>query len=259
MSQIEFDVTEGNELVLMESRTMRDQFAFNDSVLERVKAIPELPGTVEVTIEMAANYYDCPVETVRTIVKRHRDEFNDYGELRLLKGKALTEFKGLVQGELDLTAVPSLTLISRRGLLRIGMLLTDSEVARSVRHYLLNVEEISDKQRSQWAAEREIARRERRQLTDAIRDFYEGKMKGKGFEYSTFTDLVYRVLFDTPAKGMRELYDLDKGDSLRDCLSTEDLRKVVRAEQTVASLLLLGKEYQEIKEELYKSQQRLLG
>jgi len=259
MQQIEFEVNESNEMVLMESKTMRDYYAFNDSVLEKVKVIPELPGTLEVTIEMAANYYECPVDTVRTIIKRHRDEFNEYGELRLLKGKALSEFKGLVQAELDLKSTPSLTLISRRGLLRIGMLLTESEVARSVRHYLLNVEEISDKQKAQWAAEREIARRERRQLTDAIRDFYEGKLKGKGYEYTTFTNLVYRVLFDTDAKGLRELYDLDKSDSLRDCLSTEDLRKVARAEQAVAALLLLGKEYDEIKEELYKNQQRLIS
>ena len=53
------------------------------------------------------------------------------------------------------------------------------------------------------------------------------------------------------------MYDLDKNDTLRDSLSTEDLRKVVLAEKTIATLLLLGKEYQEIKEELIKNQERL--
>lgn len=256
MKQIQFEINDGNELVLMESKTLRDSFAFNDSVLQKIKVIPELPGTLEVTIEMAANYYECPIETVRAIVKRHRLEFNDYGELRLLKGKSLSEFKGLVHDVLDLKATPSLTLLSRRGLLRIGMLLTESDIAKSVRHYLLNVEEVTEKEKARWAAEREIARRERRQLTDAIRDFYDGKLKGKGFEYSTFTDLVYRTLFDTTAKGLRELYELEKSDPLRDSLSTEDLRRVVRVEQTIASLLLLGKEYQEIKEEIMRNKEK---
>lgn len=167
-----------NEVVLTESRYMRDDYVFKDSVLERVKVVPVLAGTLEVTVEMAANFYEVPVETVRTVIKRSRSEFNEYSELRVLRAKQLSEFRALVQLEPDLRSVPSLTLLSRRGLLRIGMLLTESEVARSVRNYLLNVEEIADKEQRQWAVEREITKRERRRLTDAIQTYYRGSLKG---------------------------------------------------------------------------------
>lgn len=254
-NQVEATLTDSNELVLIESRTMRDQHVYRDTVLEKVKVIPSLPNTLEVTLQMAATYYEVPVDTIRSIIKRNRDEFNEYEELRLLKGKALKEFKGLVQDEPDIKAAPSLQLINRRGLLRLGMLLTESEVAKSVRNYLLNVEEVSDVEQRRWAVEREISKRERRQLTDSIQDFYNGVLK-RGFEYATFTNLVYKVLFDSTAKQLREIYELEKSEPIRDSFSTEDLRKVVNVERTIAVLIQLGKDYNEIKEELLDKKDR---
>jgi uncharacterized membrane protein len=247
MKQIESNINESNELVLIESRTMRDQHVYRENILEKVKAIPLLENTLEVTLQMVANYYEVPFDTIKSVVKRNRDEFNEYEEIKILKGKALKDFKGQVQLEPELKTAPSLTLINRRGLLRFGMLLTDSEIAKSVRNYLLNVEEVSDKEQRQWAVEREISKRERRRLTDAIQFFYEGALK-KGFEFSTFTNLVYKVVFDANAKQLRELYELDKNDPLRDSLTTEDLKRVVEVEQVISSFIKVGKDYQEIKE-----------
>lgn len=246
--QLVASVNEGNEMVLIESRTMRDQNVYRDDVLEKVKFISLLGDRFEATIQMAAVYYDVPFETIKSVIKRHRDEFNEYEETRILKGKALKEFKGQVQLEPEQSNVPSLTLFNRRGLLRLGMLLTESEVARSVRNYLLNVEEISDKKQREWAVERELSKRERRRLTDSIQQFFTGDMKG--FEYSTFTNLVYKTLFDLNAAQMKTIYGLEKKDQLRDSLTTEDLRKVVEVETVMASLLRIGKGYEEIKEEL---------
>lgn len=255
MSQIEANINESNEMVLIESKTMRDQHIFKDNVLDKVKAVPILSDSLEITIQMASTYYEVPFETIKSVIKRNRDEFNDYEEIRILKGKVLKEFKGQVQLEPELKTAPSLTLINRRGLLRIGMLLTDSEIAKSIRHYLLNVEEATPKEIAIWAAQREISRRERRQLTDSIKEFYQGTLK-KGFEYSTFTNLVYKVIFDMNAKQMRELYELDKNDPLRDSLSTEDLRKVVEVERTISVLIHLDKDYHEIKEELLSKREK---
>ncbi|MEK4427739.1 hypothetical protein MHB54_00615 [Paenibacillus sp. FSL M7-0802] len=236
-----------NEKILTESKTKRDELVFKDDVLDKIKFVTVLPGTSEITVDMAATYYEVSIETIKQIIKRHRAEFNEYSELRLLKGKALSDFKSQVHDVPELKQVPSITLISRRGLLRFGMLLTESEVAKSIRNYLLNVEEISSDEQKKWAVEREISKRERRYLTDAIKDFYEGTLK-KGFEYSTFTNFVYRVLFETDANGLLKLYDLDKKDNLRDAMSTEDLRKIVEVEQVIKNLIKLGKDYKEIKE-----------
>jgi hypothetical protein len=248
--QLEADITQENVLVLVESRTMRDQHVYRDEVLEKVKAVSFITE-FELTLQSAADYYEVSVETIRGVVKRHREEFNDYGELRLLKGKLLKEFKeGLVHDVPELKTVPSLTLLNRRGLLRLGMLLTESEVARSVRNYLLNVEEVSDTEQKRWAIEREISKRDRRQLTDAIQEFYDGAMKN-GIQYAAFTNLVYGTLFDMSANELRAMYELEKNEPLRDSFTTEDLRKVVKVEKTISVLLLLGKSYNEIRQELF--------
>lgn len=232
---------------------MRDQHVYRDEVLEKVKAVAFLTDQFEMTFQGAADYYEVPVETIRGIVKRHREEFNDYGELRLLRGKLLKEFKeGLVQDVPELLTTPSLTLINRRGLLRMGMLLTESEVATSIRNYLLNVEDVSDAEQKRWAIEREISKRDRRQLTEAIKDFYTGTLTN-GNQYAAFTNLVYSTLFDMTANELKSTYELGKNEALRDSFTTDDLRKVVKVEKTISVLLLLGKNYAEIRQELFNN------
>ncbi|OTW86759.1 hypothetical protein COF80_32455 [Bacillus toyonensis] len=247
--QLEAEFTQDNMLVLIESRTMRDQHVYREEVLEKVKGVAFLTDNFEVTIQMAADYYEVPFETIKGVIRRHREEFNEYGEMRLLKGKPLKDFKAQVQDVPNLESAPSLTLINRRGLLRIGMLLTDSEVAQAVRNYLLNIEEVSDDEQKRWAIEREISKRDRRQLTDAIQEFYNGALKN-GVQYAAFTNLVYDTLFDMTANELKVMYELEKREALRDSFTTEDLRKVVKVEKTISVLLLLGKSYEEIVSEL---------
>ncbi|EEM37929.1 hypothetical protein P9Y62_04180 [Bacillus thuringiensis] len=247
--QLEAEFTQDNMLVLIESRTMRDQHVYREEVLEKVKGVAFLTDNFEVTIQMAADYYEVPFETIKGVIRRHREEFNEYGEMRLLKGKLLKDFKAQVQDVPNLESAPSLTLINRRGLLRIGMLLTDSEVAQAVRNYLLNIEEVSDDEQKRWAIEREISKRDRRQLTDAIQEFYDGALKN-GVQYAAFTNLVYDTLFDMTANELKVMYELEKREALRDSFTTEDLRKVVKVEKTISVLLLLGKSYEEIVSEL---------
>ncbi|MFP6324630.1 MULTISPECIES: hypothetical protein [Bacillus amyloliquefaciens group] len=255
MSQLEANVNDSNQMVLIESRTMRDEHVYRDDVLEKVKVVPSLPDTLEVTFEMAAEYYNVPYATIKTAISRNRAEFNQYGELRILKGKALKEFKSMFQDETLFKGASSLNLLTRRGLLRLGMILTESEVAASVRNYLLNIEERSDIKLREWAVEREISKRERRRLTDSIQSFYEGPSM-KGHEYKNFTNLVYKVIFDCNATRLRETYELEKTEPLRDSLTTEDLKKVVEVEQIIASYIRMGKEYNDIRDELLNKKER---
>lgn len=256
INQLEASFTDSNELILVESRTMRDQHVYRDSVLEKVKGVAFLTDNFEVTLQMAADYYEVKFDTIKSVIKRNRDEFNEYGEMRVLKGKALKDFKGQVQLAPELKTAPSLTLINRRGLLRMGMLLTESNVARSIRNYLLNVEEVSTDEQKRWAVEREISKRERRQLTDAIQEFYQGTLKNRGLEYSTFTNLVYKVLFDASARQLREEYELGRNEPIRDAFTTEDLRKVVKVERAISVLIELGHEYREIRDILLANKEQ---
>ena len=137
------------------------------------------------------------------------------------------------------------------------MLLTQSEVAKSIRNYLLNVEELAPDEVRQWAVEREISKRERRLLTDSIQEFYiaTSSMDDK-FKYANFTNLVYKVLWDTDAKSLKDMYGIEKNELLRDAFSTDDLRKVVSVERAIAGMLNVDFKYDEIKDRLMSNRTR---
>ncbi|WP_344403161.1 restriction endonuclease [Streptomyces longisporus] len=111
-------------------------------VLDRVKALSLLPDGMHVTTATVAAYFGVSVEAIRQLKARHHEELSVNGMVTL-KGPDLAEFKRDV-----LSRCPgnypqprsSLTLYSRRAVLNIAMLLRDSDVARQVRAYLLDME-----------------------------------------------------------------------------------------------------------------------
>lgn len=136
-----------NELILTESKSMREEYIGKDYILDKVKALSLLPDNTHVTVQMIADYYEVDNKLMEYHIKENKDELLSDG-LKVLKGNELKEFKGYLAslGDLDdkIKTSPSLTLISRRAILRLGMLVQKSEVAKQVRTYLLNVEEKAD-------------------------------------------------------------------------------------------------------------------
>ena len=134
-----------NQTILLESKTARNgaiQEVTNermDDVFHKVKGLVLLPDDMHVTVEMVANYYEVDKELIKYHIKENSDELISDG-LKVLKGSELKDFKAQVVELPDLKFAPSLTIIPRRAILRIGMLLRDSEIAKQVRTYLLNVE-----------------------------------------------------------------------------------------------------------------------
>lgn len=130
-----------NELVLTESRTMRDQTIDRTDVLDKVKALALLPDGMHATTEIVAEYFEVPLPTIKSVVEDNRDELAANGR-RVLKGAELREFAGLFGGPANLGLhhnTRSLAVFDRRAILNVGQLLRDSEVARAVRSHLLNV------------------------------------------------------------------------------------------------------------------------
>jgi len=144
-----------NELMLVESKTMRDQMAISvtdermNDVLNKVKGLILLPDDTNITVEMASSYYECDKELIKYHIKTNKEELVSDG-LKVLKGQELKEFKALLEvGESnyltpEIKTSPSLTMIPRRAILRLGMLIEKSEIAKQVRTYLLNVENNAD-------------------------------------------------------------------------------------------------------------------
>jgi Holliday junction resolvase-like predicted endonuclease len=125
-----------NESALLESKSLRDGVLERTDVLDRVKVLSLLPDGMHVTTAMVAAYFDVAVEALRALVQDHRTELESSG-YHVLTGSRLSDFKSLSGIQ---SRSRSLALFSRRAVLNVAMLLRDSEVARQVRVYLLDME-----------------------------------------------------------------------------------------------------------------------
>lgn len=144
-----------SELVLTESRTMRAQTASRVEVLDKVKALALLPDGVHATTEIVASFYEVDVEAINSTVRRNRGELEENG-LRKLTGAELRQYKESTGGQTDqrLGRSGSLRLFTRRTILNVGQLLAESDVARRVRTYLLDVEELATPKQKSTAIEK---------------------------------------------------------------------------------------------------------
>ncbi len=131
--------------VLIESKTAREhQLAQIDEeratfVLNKIKSLffAVWKGTNTTVTEQVAQFYEVPEGSLRKLLKFHRSEFESDG-LKTIRGKALSDARYL-------WSLPSktsqVTVWTPRAVLRAGMLMRDSEVAKAVRTSLLNAVE----------------------------------------------------------------------------------------------------------------------
>lgn len=140
-----------NENELIENRALREQFVNRIEVLEKVKQILTIPGTELSTVKQVAEYYGVYEETIRQIIVRNREELEEDG-LTVKSGKkvreelgsynlSLTNFRGYFTINGVSLSNNKNVLFTRRSVLRMGMFLKNSEVAKEIRTQLLNIEE----------------------------------------------------------------------------------------------------------------------
>ncbi|MDH6576403.1 hypothetical protein [Kitasatospora sp. MAP5-34] len=127
-----------HEAALLESRTLRESLSERVDALDKVKALSLLPDGVHVTTQMVADYFEVGERAVNSLVQRHRAELEGNGFVVLRP----VDNSGFVGFNLKPTQVRGrwMAIYPRRAVLNIAMLLRDSEVARSVRRYLLDAE-----------------------------------------------------------------------------------------------------------------------
>lgn len=262
MKQIKNQKT-SREVVLTESRTMREEYIKNDyfDILDKIKAIPYLTKDMVVSVEQVANYYEVTKKAIETIISRNRDELEEDG-IVTLKGEELKGLRSdicLLHGEgnkIISNKAQSLTIVTKRAMLRIGMLLTTSCVAKQVRTHLLNCEEEVSQERQKWIAQREAGKIDRKRMTTAISN-YIPESPNKHWKYPEYTNMVYKVLFLKDAKTMRNERGFKKNDALRDSFTGNELILVDEAETIVTALVTLGFSKDYIREQLEKKYEYL--
>ncbi|PEK10538.1 hypothetical protein CN683_26710 [Bacillus toyonensis] len=143
---------------VIDNKVERDSLVNRVEVLEKVKNLLLLPELEMATTQQVAEFYEVKVDTIKQLVKTNRTELESDGYIVKNGGevvKSLSEKISLKEllstpgkqtvtlrnGDKFVFANRMNALFTKRAILRVGMLLRDSEVAKEVRTQLLNIEE----------------------------------------------------------------------------------------------------------------------
>lgn len=140
---------------LLNDRQLRDKCVGRYEVLEKVKKLVLLPGTELMSTEQIADYYEVSIDHIKRLYGLNREEINGDGTKMLpreyyngnginatsVDSKKTSVTYSFEDGQTITINNRGLKAFSRRAVLRIGMLLQQSTVAKEVRTQLLNIEE----------------------------------------------------------------------------------------------------------------------
>ena len=144
-----------NETQFIDDRTLRDNAVGHYEVLEKVKKLLLIPELEVMTTEQVADYYEVDYDAVKKVYQRNTDELENDGMHiekmeTFLKGQNVSfqkeRNKAILTYDNGITFSVTnrgLKVFPRRAILRVGMLLRDSVIAKEVRTQLLNIEEKS--------------------------------------------------------------------------------------------------------------------
>lgn len=162
-----------NQENLINLKEERDKAIHRIDVLDKVKHLLLIPHTEVSNIKQVAEFYGVEEKTVEKVYKRHITELKEDGlknvslkefianflnrqnvGIENVKGKSIITFQDGKQTEYPNRGM---LLFPKRAILRIGMLLRDSEIAKEVRTQLLNIEEKSSNKIKEQDINEEIA------------------------------------------------------------------------------------------------------
>lgn len=243
--------------VLVESRTMRSQYTERFEVLDKAGSLSLLPDDTHATTEMVASFYEVDVEAIHSAVRRNREELSANG-MSTVSAKEFETVSLTTSNQRG--GARRIRLFNRKAILNVGMLLTESDVARKVRAYLLSSEEmLTDEQRRQaWLRSRLNGIEARNSFTETLKIIYEMSETSKSFGIwaSTFTTMMTKSTLKISHAEFKALKAAG-GDNARNAMSQDQLKRMDMAEQLVGSYARL-KDADSIKE-LYHEAKDLMS
>lgn len=133
---------------LLEKQELRNELIDRLEVLDQVGRLLLLKGTDFATQQQVADYYKTPTNTIETLTTRNMDELSLDG----FKTFSNKEIKSLnIQDECFKIPNRGMRLFTKRAILRVGMLLQDSPVAKELRTKLLDI--VNDAESGQGSIE----------------------------------------------------------------------------------------------------------
>lgn len=148
-------VTVYNDLDLIENKKLRDELRDRVDVLDRVKQVFLIPGVDLLPMRQVAEFYNAEFDAVRQCYLRNKVEIDQDGVIMLKPSDLAEKIQMRQDVTLDFGSSAKVNyggysisisnrgtyMFSKRAVLRVGMLLRDSVIAREVRTQLLNTYE----------------------------------------------------------------------------------------------------------------------
>lgn len=142
-------------------------------------------------------------------------------------------------------------LVTRDGFVLLAMGYTGELAMRFKEAYIKQFNAMESALRGKLI-EREKGIAVRQALTKALQQSTENE-RMHGHAYSTYTNVIYKVLFGMSAAQLREKYQIKASDNLRDCFTQEELRAIQSMECLVSGLVDCGWEYIAVKDFITKT------
>ena len=203
-------------------------------------------GEYVFTKKMVADFYGVDVSTIDRYLTNYSEELKHNGYV-LLRGKRLKELK-LQFAHLinEASKTTQLGVFNFRSFLNLGMLLTESNVAKRVRSLILDIVIATINERT-GGGTKYINRRDanylpnaikeinyRKDLTSALRACVEGHETNM---YSQITNAIYKAVFRENAKEYREILRLSSKDNVRKTLYAEVLLVIASFETGIGAAI----------------------
>ena len=203
-------------------------------------------GEYRFTKKMVAEYYGVEERTIERYLTKYSDELSANGYI-LCKGKCLKELRLQFAPVINVgSKTTQIGLFNFKAFLNLGMLLTESEKAKSLRSMILDFV-IATIHEKTGGGTKFINRRDikyiqaaiteenyRKNLTSVISQYVQGHQT---YKYAQVTDFIYKAVFKENAKEYRKILRLDCKDNVRHTLYAEVLLVISSFENGVGAAI----------------------
>lgn len=140
------------EIDFIDLKSLRDKNIERIDILDKVSQLALMPGNEFAILKQVADYYAVTEQAIKSLVFDHKEELIDDGYKVLSAKDLISSLKEPIsierpRGKVIINGTPlayaANGIFPKRAILRVGMLLRDSDVAKQIRTYLLDVEQIA--------------------------------------------------------------------------------------------------------------------
>ena len=219
---------------------LNNQYAINE--VEKAVGIKGVlfEGSYRFTKQQITAFFEVDIRTIERNLEKYRAELEENG-YEVLRAKRLKDYKLAIEkvyvSDIDVGDIkidpkmPSIGVFDFRAFLNIGMVLTDSEVAKELRRTILDIV-IDTINKKTGGGTKYINQRDsnfvltyfknenyRQAFTDTLRDYVDMG----NFKYPLFTDKIYKSIFREKSNEYRKILKLEPKDNVRKTLYSEIL------------------------------------